>query len=226
MAANPPLVRHMGQQALMPAPFAGESFVFRRDGIEIDLDNVQTRTKRWKADGCLYVSNVRVVFVALKPHESGLQSFDFPLAYICNEKFNQPIFGCNNLAFRCFAVGDHGGPRGSLPPHDLKLYLKRGGCGTLLPLFFRLIEQTRMQQAAQAAAAQAASYPTVNYNNIPTPAPMQVPTPQPPADVQQMVQTAYIDPNDPTKIYVTQPYDESQVMKEEEKPYEPTGLRP
>lgn len=53
---------------------------------------------RWSATGALYLSNIRLVFVADKADPSGLAGFDMPLVYICKEKLNQPIFGCNNLA--------------------------------------------------------------------------------------------------------------------------------
>lgn len=53
---------------------------------------------RWSTTGALYLSNIRLVFVADKADVSGLAGFDMPLAYICKEKLNQPIFGCNNLA--------------------------------------------------------------------------------------------------------------------------------
>jgi len=212
MAANPPLVvgRH-GE--LAPAPFAGEFFVLGRKGVEIQVDCVRTKNGKWKADGSLYLSHVRFVFVANKPDVSGLQSFDLPLAYISNEKFNQPIFGCNNLSFRCFPVGEAGGPSGSLPPHDLKLYLKEGGCGTLLPFFFRLMEQARAQQMNQPTQP-AQSYPSS----------FAPPSAKP--NFQKMVETAYIDPNDPTTVYVSQPVGQEQVMKSDDMPYEPTGLKP
>merc|ERR1712174_118200 len=109
-------------------------------------------------------------------------------------KFNQPIFGCNNLSVVCFSVGAEGGPNGHQPPHKIKLYLKLGGCGTLLPLLFRLLEVTRIEQRRAAAAAHQAQCPEV-VNNVLT----QV------SEVHKIVNTAYIDPNDPTTIYVTQP---------------------
>jgi len=43
---------------------------------------------------------------------------------------------------------------------------------------------------------------------------------------QKMVETAYIDPNDPTTVYVSQPVGQEQVMKSDDMPYEPTGLKP
>merc|ERR1712072_862395 len=140
MAANPPLV--LGANGMLtPAPFAGEDFVLGRDGVQIEVDNVRTSSGKWKADGYLFVSHVRMVFVAPKADSSGLQSFDFPLAYVSNEKFNQPIFGCNNLSASCFSVAEGGGPNGAMPPHKAKFYLKVGGCNTLLTLCcFALLE--------------------------------------------------------------------------------------
>ncbi|QDZ19311.1 hypothetical protein HOP50_02g18260 [Chloropicon primus] len=214
MAANPPLV--MGANGLLtPAPFAGEHFVLGRDGVQIEVNNVRTSSGKWKADGYLFVSHVRCVFVAPKADSSGLQSFDFPLAYVSGEKFNQPIFGCNNLSMNCFSVGEGGGPNGAMPPHGAKFYLKNGGSNTLLPLFFRLLEVTRIEQRRAAEAAQQAQYPAVVHNVLP-----QV------SEVTKIVNTAYVDPSDPTTIYVTQPVGQDQVMRDEEKPYEPTGLKP
>jgi hypothetical protein len=73
-----------------------------------------------------------------KPGSAPLRAFDAPLvrhkrarllmrafadlarsrqAYVRGERFNQPIFGCNNLSGSVFHVGEEGGPAGSLPPH-------------------------------------------------------------------------------------------------------------
>lgn len=70
MSANPALVRtFLGE--LCPAPFPGEVIVLRREGVQCHLDGVQTRVKGWQARGALYLSNVRLVFVASKGDESG-----------------------------------------------------------------------------------------------------------------------------------------------------------
>ena len=225
MAANPPLVMGYGG-ALMPAPFAGEFFVLGRDNMQIDVDNVRTRSGHWKADGSLYMSQIRLVFVAKKPDASGLQSFDFPLAYFTEEKFNQPIFGCNNLSMRCFQVGEAGGPRGSLPPHKIKLYLMRGGANTLLPLLWRTLDMKRREAAAQEAAMQAASYPDVNHDASNRPFRANDHDLMGRQNLQAMVDTAYINPNDPSVVYVTQPLGEDKVMAQDKMPYEPTGLKP
>ena len=73
----------------------------------------------------LYLTNLRLVFVAKQADaasgmlsaeftdtkikgtaelrtgvSAGLVSFELPLAYIRKDKFNQPIFACNNLSGR------------------------------------------------------------------------------------------------------------------------------
>ena len=107
-----------------------------------------------------------------------MQAFDLPLATMRNEKFNQPIFGANNMT-------------GASPPLDLPegsdnykwcIKFNNGGVGTFLPFFFRLLQEmrARMQQA--------------------TAAPVAEPVPQ--AVAQGMMQQAFVDPNDPTKFYV------------------------
>ena len=127
-----------------------------------------------------------MVFVANSPDATGLQAFDMPLVYIRSDKFNQPIFGCNHLAGECWPVAEDGGPGGTLPPHPYKLFFLKGGVGTFLPLYFRFLAAARQAErdrrsveAAQAAAA--------------------------PAAVHETMHQAFVDPNDPTKIFLTQP---------------------
>merc|ERR1712199_31850 len=45
-------------------------------------------------------------------------------------------------------------------------------------------------------------------------------------EVKKIVNVAYVDPNDPTTIYVTQPVGQDKVMDNDQMPYEPTGLKP
>lgn len=119
MAANPPLVA--SQDTLFPAPYQNETIALGRDGVEIKLEGVMTQSQRcadhvhiqtalplllcleaclfcrWSVSGTLFLTNMRLVFISPKPHTSGLQAFELPLAYLSQETFNQPILGCNNL---------------------------------------------------------------------------------------------------------------------------------
>ncbi|EFJ42856.1 hypothetical protein VOLCADRAFT_97016 [Volvox carteri f. nagariensis] len=218
MSANPSLVRTF-QGELCPAPFPNEVFVLRRDGVQCELHGVQTRVKGWQARGALYLSNVRLVFVASKADESGLVAFDFPLCYIRNDKLNQPIFGCNNLSGQVWPAVEGGGPAGELPPHDYKIYFKEGGIGTLYHLYYTLT--VRAKEAFEAAQGRRREVDEAN----------------PPDYVADLVSRAFVDPNDPSTVYLAQqqPVDESLRLSSgpryaanygQDEVYEPTGLRP
>jgi len=161
-----------------PVPMNGELFVLSRSGISFSAKSGRTK---FDGKGDLYLSTLRLVFVSRG--SGSLQGFDMPLATLQNESFNQPIFGANNLS-------------GSSPPLEgtgltetikWALYFNNGGVGTFLPLFFRLIQDMRARMS-----------------------PMQSAQPQEPrglseTDTQQLMQAAFVDPNDPSKLYVSQP---------------------
>jgi WW domain-binding protein 2 len=139
---------------------------------------------RWKAKGDLFVTNMRLVFVAtLRDEASGLEAFDIPLLYIRNDSFNQPVFGCNHLAGECWPVSEQGGPSGSLPPHKYRLYFLQGGIGTVLPLYYRFLKLVRAAEHDRKAAEELANQGVMN----------------------EQVSHAFVDPNDPTKLFLTQP---------------------
>jgi hypothetical protein len=185
MAANPALVS--SPDGLAPAPFQGETIALARHGVDIAIDGLRTANGKWSASGTLWLTDVRLVFVAPAANADGLQAFDFPLAYITHDKFNQPIFACNNLAGKVWPATGGGGPAGTLPPHEYKLYFKEGGVGTLLPLYYRLVSQARLTLQRTGAPAQANAVPSA---------------PQAP---QSLAATALVDPSDPSKIFLTQP---------------------
>eukprot|EP00882_Tetradesmus_deserticola_P002287 GHRQ01002441.1.p1 GENE.GHRQ01002441.1~~GHRQ01002441.1.p1 ORF type:complete len:213 (+),score=79.22 GHRQ01002441.1:234-872(+) len=194
MSANPSLVQTFNNE-LIPAPFANEVFVLKRPKVGFELDGVQTRNGKWATTGALYLSNVRLVFVAENADASGLAGFDMPLVYIFKDKLHQPIFGCNNLAGQVWPAVDGGGPSGTLPPHSFKVLFKEGGIGTVYPLFYALTERARKADAAQRRASLAQTAPAV----------------------QELVHKAFVDPNDPSTVYLSQPAAESQRLQ-----YQPT----
>ncbi|XP_050372729.1 uncharacterized protein LOC126790512 isoform X2 [Argentina anserina] len=83
--------------------------------------------------------------------------------------------------------------------HSFKILFKDGGCGTFVPLFFNLISSVRRynQQYQQANAPQAHVDPL-----------QAAQTP-----VDEMMRHAYVDPNDPTRIFLQQPTPESQLRR-------------
>lgn len=124
-----------------------------------------------------------MVFIAKhEDHVGGLLAFDLPLLYIRNDQFNQPIFGCNNLAGECWPVSPDGGPGGSLPPYKWKLNFLTGGVGTLLPIYYRFMKAVREAEHDRKRAEELANHGVV----------------------KQTVNHAFVDPNDPTTLYLTQ----------------------
>eukprot|EP00803_Ostreobium_quekettii_P003229 evm.model.scf_1010.6 EVM.evm.TU.scf_1010.6 scf_1010:34419-38685(-) len=189
MAGNPQLSQ-VNSGEIVPAPFAEEIVVLRRRGVEIALDGFGPRN-RWKAKGLLFLSNVRLVFVANGARLDGnaeLQAFDFPLVYIYKAEFKQPIFGCNHLSGLVWQAVEGGGPRGSLPPVKFNLYFIEGGVGTFLPLYFNLLHRARStarwheEQQQQQQQQQQQMQP-----------------------VENLASAAFVDPQDPTTLYLAQP---------------------
>ncbi|KAL3375828.1 hypothetical protein AABB24_002674 [Solanum stoloniferum] len=164
MAVNPQLFPNG-----MPVPFLNELFVLARDGVDFEVDKIPG-VGAVKAKGTLYLSNIRMVFVSIKPVENFI-AFDMPLVIPENE--NRALYST----------------------HSFKILFKEGGCGTFIPLFFNLIASVRRyhQQSREEARVdplQAAQTP-----------------------VDEMMRHAYVDPNDPTRIFLQQPSTESQLRR-------------
>ncbi|CAA0840254.1 Unknown protein [Striga hermonthica] len=190
MALNPQLFPNA-----MPVPFLNEMFVLARGGVEFEIDKIPgTQDGKFKAKGTIYLSNIRMVFVANKP-VGNLVAFDMPLLYVHDEKFNQPIFFCNNISGHVDPVVPDNEHRALYSTHSFKILFKEGGCGTFIPLFFNLIGSVRQYNQHQAAQ------PRVD--------PLQAA--QTPVD--EMMRHAYVDPSDPTRIFLQQPNAESQLRR-------------
>ena len=161
---------------------------------------------RWSSKGTVFLSNVRLVFVADVPDPiSGLAAFDFPLVYIRNDSLRQPIFTCNNLTGECWPAADGGGPAGHLPPHKWTLYFLEGGIGTLYPLYYTLVERAReaFARAAEQRAMDEADSEGGGWRE-------EMRDPLPSSLAEGIASRAFVDPNDPSTIYLTQPTSESQ----------------
>ncbi|PHT54138.1 hypothetical protein CQW23_08600 [Capsicum baccatum] len=176
----------------MPIPFLNELFVLSRKGVEFEVDKIpgvgKTRTK-----GTIYLSNIRMVFVAKMPVD--FIAFDMPLLFVSGEKFKQPIFRCNNVSGYVVPVVPDNENSALYSTHTFKILFKGGGCGTFVPLFFNLMASVRRAQQ--------------QYGTEPRADPLQAA--QTPVD--EMIRHAYVDPNDPTKIYLQQPTPESQLRR-------------
>eukprot|EP00252_Welwitschia_mirabilis_P011796 TRINITY_DN2621_c0_g1_i1.p1 TRINITY_DN2621_c0_g1~~TRINITY_DN2621_c0_g1_i1.p1 ORF type:complete len:228 (-),score=26.11 TRINITY_DN2621_c0_g1_i1:355-960(-) len=189
MALNPLL-----NDFRMPVPLFNEVLLLYREQVDFEVDNLNiAQGSKISARGTVYLSNVRIVFVANKP-VGDFVAFDMPLVYIQGEKFNQPIFFCNNISGRVkpvtpdSTIGEH-------PPHDFKIIFKEGGCGTFVPLFFQILQSARQYHEMHAAA-----------NHSTTTDRMQVG--EPPVET---VRKAFVDPSDPTKFFIEIQHPENQL---------------
>ncbi|KAK3015226.1 hypothetical protein RJ639_006864 [Escallonia herrerae] len=192
MALNPQLFPNG-----MPVPFVNEMFVLARDGVEFEIDKILGADGgKFKAKGTIYLSNIRMVFVVNKPGGS-FTAFDMPMLYVHAEKFNQPIFFCNNISGHVEPVVPDDQNRALYSTHSFKILFKEGGCGTFVPLFLNLIRSVRRYNEQTVSGAEARVDPL-----------QAAQTP-----VDEMMRHAYVDPNDPTRIFLQQPTPESQLRR-------------
>ena len=117
-----------------PVPMPNEFFVLCRTGIHF---TAKSGSSKVDGNGSLFLSTLRMVFVS----DRGGGGFDMPLATLYEEKFNQPIFGANNMTGLSPPLTL---PEGS-PAYKWCISFKNGGVGTFLPFFFRLLQEMRMR---------------------------------------------------------------------------------
>ena len=134
MSLNPTMLTRK-----LPLPLRDELFYLERPGIACEVISAGLETL--STSGQLILTSLRMVFIAKEPKpysESNITfvAFELPLAKIRNEKFNQPIFGCNHLA------GYVNSPRNDMC-FEFKLFFKTGGAGTFLPAFTRCLHTSR-----------------------------------------------------------------------------------
>jgi hypothetical protein len=112
-----------------------------------------------------------------KKTNSLFKAFDIPLAYIFNEKFEQPIFGSNYIKGTVK-------PLFNLLPGNthFKIWFTEGGFGTFVPGVFNLINSIKKN----------------NYRGIDNKLLTSISS-------GTFSKTAYVDPNDPSVIYLEQP---------------------
>ncbi|XP_078166974.1 UPF0664 stress-induced protein C29B12.11c-like [Carex rostrata] len=137
---------------VIPVAFGGEIFVLARDGVEFEIDKIPgVPSGHVKARGIIYLSNIRMVFVASQP-VGNFSAFDMPLLSVHGEKFNQPLFFCNNISGFVESVVPDNQHRALYSTHSFKILFKEGGCGTFVTLFFNLIASVRQYNQGHSAA--------------------------------------------------------------------------
>lgn len=195
MATNPQL-----DASGLPVPFEGEMMVLARGGVEFQVDSCQLTEcpgGKWTSRGTIFLSSIRMVFVASHPRPP-IVAFDMPLLFVHDEKFNQPIFACNNLSGKVHRVFSETLDRSSNDPHNFKILFKEGGVGTFIPVFFNLLHALR--------AISSEHMPRPSYSDDGESSRLRsdpLPVEQPPVD--ELIRHAYVDPNDPSQLYLQQP---------------------
>lgn len=164
MALNPGL----DESTLDPVCMENERLILRREGIVLDatIDGAQHRLR-----GFAVLSNLRIVFVATEP--SAISAVDLPLAHLRDERFNQPIFGCNNLEGVTAPIRRAGGLRSDI---KWQMSFREGGVGTWLHWFFLVLKVMREHMGS--------------------------PEKRIPAPSASAIRQAFVDPHDPTTLYV------------------------
>eukprot|EP00802_Teleaulax_amphioxeia_P021614 Tamp_21983.p1 GENE.Tamp_21983~~Tamp_21983.p1 ORF type:complete len:225 (-),score=15.57 Tamp_21983:214-888(-) len=205
MALNPPLI----PGGTLPLPVNGETFVLQRKGIQLDADILGVR--KYQHKGCLYLSTLRMVFVKDPNSSPGwfglggeapsdMIAYDLPLSLVRNEKFNQPIFGCNNIEGVSLPLP------GTPANTHFRLSFYEGGVGTFLPLFFDLLNRNRVGPA-HAPTGMGSDFTSAVQSG-------------------RFMQAAYVDPNDPSTLFLTrQPAapDANSLTREDYYRHGPTG---
>lgn len=184
MSFNPVLARvGRDESDLMPMPAVGEKMVLKRQGIHVDM---KVASKSYAGKGYLFLTTARCVFIKegkITSHKNW-SSLEFPLRTIYGESgsghppdFHQPVFGANYMA-------------GVTPPNESAQYpfaaagvwkwqFKEGGCAAFVKAFYALYKAaTRGGQSAVDITAQ---------------------------NIIGAGGAAYMDPSDPSIIFVQQP---------------------
>lgn len=123
------------------------------------------------------MTTCRLVLLNSSKKDSPFKAFDIPLALLIKEDFKQPFFGAN------YIEGTVDPLLNILPgPCEFKIWLMEGGCNTFVNNFFILITGIRRNKNKEADTKLVNSITSGTY-----------------------AKTAYLDPNDPTTIYLEQP---------------------
>lgn len=123
------------------------------------------------------MTTCRLVLLNTGNKNSAFKAFDIPLALLVKESFQQPFFGAN------YIDGTVRPLMNILPGNsDFKFWLMEGGCNTFVHNFLSLVKGIRKNKNKGPDQNLINSINNGTYNK-----------------------TAYLDPNDPSVIYLEQP---------------------
>lgn len=177
LALNPPLVLCTVNDSVQPIQIQGEYFILERHKLYLNAtitslkDGKKQCVEGW---GKVYLTTLRLVFIHDKWRDHPFRAFDFPVALMQKEAFNQPIlWGANNLTMTV--------QKWQVGPTEVKLSFYDGGSGTLL----RTLNQLLVKHRARACARASPFVASVADGSF-----------------QAKCLEAYVDPSDPTTIYI------------------------
>ncbi|SCN61636.1 conserved Plasmodium protein, unknown function [Plasmodium chabaudi chabaudi] len=177
--------------ALNPATIRGQDYVFPSNkGSEITYlrrENVKLKLylpdRTIKEEGTLFLTSIRLVFIKNEKSRTNINftGAELPLTLIDDVNFEQPVFGLNYLSGIVRPLVEH--PNSLLSPCKWNLFFLNGQCSNFLKYFFKVYE----------AAKKNKTFGSLNEFN----------------EHFFSSNNAYIDPNDPTFIYINEPISEN-----------------
>jgi hypothetical protein len=137
MALNPP-IETTGE----PRRINGEG-AFLVNSIEVEgLFTIEKTKTKYKGRGRCKLSQLRIIYINDNKNTNVFSAFDLPLFNITEFKFNQPIFGANNLTGVCTPIGN-------MFPGNIKFKLSfyHGGETDFVKTFYRVYGQMAIKRA-------------------------------------------------------------------------------
>jgi len=161
----------------------GERPLLRRMDIHMAASGPGVPRGKTKATGTLFLTTQRLMFM---PKKQSDRQLDIELQGILTNKFNQPVFGANNISGTALSQGADGA-EGTV---KWKFAFYSGGVGTFLNVFLRMLAFVRQDDGHVTVAH--ASY-------VATPAVAEV--------VEQLVGSAApMDASDPSEVWISDAY--------------------
>ena len=149
------------------------------------------RGSKYTGKGEMILTTCRVICLNNK-NNSAFKAFDLPISLISQEGFEQPIFGANYICGKCK-------PLMNILPGNIsfKIWFMNGGCGTFAPAYLKMVASCRRNKNRGIEQKLMSTVQNGTYRK-----------------------TAYIDPNDPSVIYLQQPQLAQNIQ------YNPMGYTP
>ncbi|KEG02433.1 hypothetical protein YYE_02261 [Plasmodium vinckei vinckei] len=169
-----------GQEYVFPSNKGSEITYLRRENVKLKL-YLPDRTI--KEEGTLFLTSIRLVFIKNEKSRTNINftGAEFPLVLVDDVNFEQPVFGLNYLSGIVRPLMDH--PNSLSSPCKWNIFFLNGQCSNFLNYFFKAYE----------AAKKNKTLGSLNEFN----------------EYFFSSNNAYIDPNDPTFIYINEPISEN-----------------